>query len=55
MDDRFSDVIIVYCIKNSCEIMLIRLIEIWRVELDSKRIVGILLLDMSKVFDFFSF
>ena len=54
MDDRLSDAITAYRAKNSCETTLIRLTETWRAELDSKKIVGILLSDMSKAFDSFS-
>ena len=52
MDDRLSDAITAYRAKNSCETTLIRLTATWRVELDSKKVVGLLLLDiMCKAFD----
>ena len=51
MDERLSDAITAYRVKNSCETTLIRLIENWKVELDSRRVVGVLSSDMSKAFD----
>lgn len=51
MDDRLSDAITAYGAKISCETTLIRLTATWRVELDSKKVVGVLLLDMCKAFD----
>lgn len=43
--------IIVYRKKYSCEIVLIGLVEDWRLVLDNKQKVFLLLMDMFKVFD----
>ena len=51
MTDSVRDTITAYRAKNSCETTLIRLTEIWRAKLDSKKVVGVLSSDMSKAFD----
>ena len=51
MDIRFNDAVSAHRPLNSCETMLLRLVENWKAEFDRKNIVGVLALDMSKAFD----
>ena len=51
MDIRFNDAITAYRSQNSCETMLLRLVENWKAEFDRKNIVGVFASDMSKAFD----
>lgn len=53
MEFCFNNNLIVYCKKNSCEIFLVKLVEDWKLILDNKYVVGILLIDLLKVFDLF--
>lgn len=49
--DILFDFIFVYCKNYSCEIILLCLMEDWRISLDNKELVVVVFLDFFKVFD----
>ena len=51
MDPILSDNLTAYRKTHSCKTTLIRLVEEWKMELDSGKLVGMLPTDMSKAFD----
>ena len=51
MDPILSDNLTAYRKTHSCKTTLIRLVEEWKMELDSGKLVGKLPTDMSKAFD----
>ena len=51
MNNHFSPYIAAYRKNYSCQHVLLRLIEEWRLKLDSDYVVGGVLMDLSKAFD----
>ena len=51
MEPRLNNNLTAYRKKNSSEISLVKLVEDWKLTLDNKHVVGILLTDLSKAFD----
>ena len=50
-DDILSDYLAAFRKGYSCEAVLIRLIEDWKIALDDRQVVGAMLIDLSKAFD----
>ena len=51
MDPKLSNSLTAYRKNNGCETTLLRLVEKWKLDLDSRKVVGVLSSDMSKAFD----
>ena len=50
-EDMMSSFLSAFRKKYSCETLLIKMIEDWRVLLDKHKVIGAMLLDLSKAFD----
>lgn len=51
MELHLNNNLTAYFKKNSCKTSLVKLVEEWKMSLDSRNIVGILSTDLSKAFD----
>lgn len=51
MEPKLSNNMTAYRKKHSCETTILRLVENWKIEVDNKKIVGVVSTDMSKAFD----
>ena len=54
MDPKLSNSLTAYRKNSGCDTTLLRLIEKWKMDLDSRQVVRVLSSDMSKAFDFVS-
>ena len=51
MDPKLSNSLKAYRKNNGCDTTLLRLVEKWKMDLDSRQVVGVLSSDMSMAFD----